>query len=230
MSSNRGGVPNSNRGFSGKSAVDMYPPQGLYPCSLEAFNASRLLVCTRLAFKMWRDPLFALPKADTLTYLVDGSDDLHLEIPEKNYTFPNESTEGKVQILQIMGTWCPNCMDESRYLVEVYEKYKGQDLAITGFCFERGATPELRQEIVDGYQKNMSIPYKLIEAGSLRANAASQVFNQLNHIMSYPTLIVVDKTGKVAKIHTGFSGPATGEVYVEYVNEMDALLEELLAE
>ena len=52
----------------------------------------------------------------------------------------------------------------------------------------------------------------------------------LNHVLSYPTSIFIDKTGKVRKIHTGFNGPATGEKYTEFKTEFNAFMTMLLAE
>jgi len=37
---------------------------------------------------------------------------------------------GKVVILTIGGSWCPNCHDEAPFLVELYKKYKNQGLEI----------------------------------------------------------------------------------------------------
>jgi hypothetical protein len=52
----------------------------------------------------------------------------------------------------------------------------------------------------------------------------------LNHVISFPTTIIIDKKGKVRNIHTGFSGPATGDYYLDYITEFNHLIDELLAE
>ena len=52
----------------------------------------------------------------------------------------------------------------------------------------------------------------------------------LNKIISYPTTIFIDKKGNVRKIYTGFSGPATGEAYTDFVKETTEFVEMLLRE
>ena len=52
----------------------------------------------------------------------------------------------------------------------------------------------------------------------------------LNHVLSYPTSIFIDKKGKVRKIHTGFNGPATGDKYTEFTKNFEEFINELLKE
>lgn len=52
----------------------------------------------------------------------------------------------------------------------------------------------------------------------------------LNHLISYPTTIFIDKNGKVRKIHTGFNGPATGKKYNEFKNEFENFMDALVLE
>ena len=52
----------------------------------------------------------------------------------------------------------------------------------------------------------------------------------LNHVLSYPTTIFIDKKGVVRKIHTGFNGPATGEKYTEFKTEFEGFVGELIDE
>ena len=47
----------------------------------------------------------------------------------------------------------------------------------------------------------------------------------LNHILSYPTTIFIDKKGSVRKIHTGFNGPATGKEYDDFKAEFEGFIE-----
>ena len=52
----------------------------------------------------------------------------------------------------------------------------------------------------------------------------------LKDIIGFPTTIIIDKKGDVRKIHTGFSGPGTGEHYIEFISEFEKLTNDLLAE
>ncbi len=59
---------------------------------------------------------------------------------------------------------------------------------------------------------------------------ASKALPTLTGVYGYPTTLIVDRTGKVRDIHVGFSGPATGRHYEEYVTEFRALIDKLLTE
>ena len=50
----------------------------------------------------------------------------------------------------------------------------------------------------------------------------------LDTLISYPTLIVVDKNKKVRRIHTGFNGPATGDNYYNFKKEFERFLEKVI--
>jgi peroxiredoxin len=52
----------------------------------------------------------------------------------------------------------------------------------------------------------------------------------LEKFMAFPTLMIIDKRGKIRKIHTGFSGPGTGTHYTEFVKEFENTIDGLLAE
>ena len=97
-------------------------------------------------------------------------------------------------------------------------------------AFEGAETFEAAASSVKRLQKRLDIQYPIAIAqyGSIDKNTAAKKLPMLNHVLSYPTTIFLDKLGKVKKIHTGFSGPATGEKYVKFVNEFNATVHELI--
>jgi hypothetical protein len=52
----------------------------------------------------------------------------------------------------------------------------------------------------------------------------------LKGTVSFPTTIFIDRSGKVRRIHTGFTGPGTGEHYHQFVKEFNVFMSELLGE
>ncbi len=44
--------------------------------------------------------------------------------------------KNKVVIVDIMGTWCPNCHDEEPLLVDLYNRYHKDGLEIVGLAYE----------------------------------------------------------------------------------------------
>jgi thiol-disulfide isomerase/thioredoxin len=146
------------------------------------------------------------------------------------YTFPNTSLSNKVVIIQIMGTWCPNCMDESRFFKTLYEKYHSKGLEIISVCYESGSDEKQQIERIKTLQQRLNVSFTYLLGGTANKGLASQHFNMLNQIISFPTAIFIGKDGSVKKIHTGFNGPGTGKYYEEYTVDTDSLIRSLLAE
>lgn len=173
-----------------------------------------------------------LPSADTLTYLNKGFDQLDFAFKNtKGETISNKDAryQNKVTLVQILGTWCPNCADETAFLTEIYKKYNPKGLEIVGLAFEKRTEPKEVNEILEIFKKRFSVPYEVLHAGLNKKAEAAKALPALNHIMSFPTLVVIDKKGKVRHIHTGFSGPATSQ-YQPFVTDFEKKIEGLLAE
>jgi thiol-disulfide isomerase/thioredoxin len=174
---------------------------------------------------------FELRDPEKLTYLVND-DPIEFNLPQldgEKYAYPNKSTENKIVLIQIMGTWCPNCMDETNYLTDLYAKHKN-DIEIIGIGFEVGKTDDDKINAVLKYKNYMGIDYPLLIGGDACKPCAVELFPMLNNVMSFPTLLIIDKKGKVRKIHTGFSGPSTGTYYTDFINHTNQFIEELIKE
>ena len=174
---------------------------------------------------------FELSDPEKLTYLVND-EPIKFKfdgIDGSIYTYPNSKTEGKVVLIQILGTWCPNCMDETNYLTELYRNYKDK-IEIIGVGFEFGKTLTEKTKTLKKYKQHMNVNYELLVGGDACKPCANKKFPMLNTITSFPTLIVVDKKGVVRKIHTGFSGPSTGGYYADFVKNTTDYIETLINE
>lgn len=174
---------------------------------------------------------FELRHPDSLTFVVNEKP-LEFELLKLDgsyYHYPNESVSNKVVLIQIMGTWCPNCMDESNYLKTIQARYTNE-LDILAVTFETQKTVEEKIEKVQKYKEALGLNYTFLIGGDACKPCASKIFPQLNDIISFPTLIFIDKKGAIRKIHTGFSGPGTGAHYTEFVKETDAFIESLIQE
>lgn len=118
----------------------------------------------------------------------------------------------KPVLLQVMGTWCPNCLDETQFLLKT--RSRGIPMPATvALCFERGTDTALQLANIERVRKNLNIPYPLILAGRADKKSAAEVLTFMDPVMSYPTTIFLNRKHEVIGIHTGFSGPATGEAY-----------------
>ncbi|KXX70325.1 peroxiredoxin [Flammeovirga sp. SJP92] len=177
------------------------------------------------------DPRAALPDPTTLTYLKEGFDKFAFSFKNqegKTISLENPEYKDKVVIVQIMGSWCPNCLDEAKFFVPLYDRYKAKGLEIVGLSFERSSEAEKAYKRINRMKEKLDISYEVVYAGTPKQTA--QALPMLNKVMSFPTSIVLNKKGEVAQIHTGFSGPSTGHYYEDYVSEFTSLIDELIQE
>lgn len=187
----------------------------------------------RSSFKKWmayRDDDFTLADPDTLTYLKEGYSSFAFAFPDLNgdtVSLSDAQFSGKPVVVQIMGSWCPNCMDEARYLKEVYDDYHEEGLQIVGLTFERAKDLATALERARKMENDLELPYPILMAGATRNDKTEEALPALNHVMSYPTTIYLDRNHEVVKIHTGFSGPGT-PVYENFVQENDLLFQKLV--
>ncbi|WP_339875515.1 TlpA disulfide reductase family protein [Olleya marilimosa] len=190
----------------------------------------------------WKEPFLAkrnanyqLASANNLTYLKDGYDTLAFSFPDadgKLVSLTDDRFKNKVVVVQIMGTWCPNCLDESKFYTQYYNANKDKDVQFVALAFEYAKTEAKAFSFINRLKERLDITYPILlaQTGSTSKSEANQKLPMLNHVLSYPTSIFIDKTGKVRKIHTGFNGPATGEKYTEFKTEFNAFMAMLLSE
>lgn len=140
--------------------------------------------------------------------------------------------KGKVVVVQIMGSWCPNCMDETRFLSGFYDEYRSKGVEVVALAYERSTDFARSKTSLLNFQQRFQVKYPMLITGVAVGDAqrAEKTLPQLEKIVNFPTTIFVDKTGSIAKIHTGFSGPGTGEHYEEQKKEFYATVNALLVE
>lgn len=181
------------------------------------------------------NPNFELPDANTLTFLNEGYDTFNFSFPDLEgniVSLTDERFKSKVVLVQIMGSYCPNCLDESKFYSKYYEANKDKGLEIVALAFENAKTKEKAINGLTRMKERVGLNYEILIAqiGTNDKGKASEKLPMLNKVMSYPTTIYLDRTGKVRKIHTGFNGPATGEKYEEFKKEFNTFMETLFSE
>jgi thiol-disulfide isomerase/thioredoxin len=136
--------------------------------------------------------------------------------------------KGKPLIVDIFGTWCPNCHDEAPLLEQLYRKYRAQGLVIVGLAYEYvdDAPRDWRQ--IGIYREKYGISFPLLLAGTTDPGQIEKTLPQLVNFGAYPTTIFLDRNGRVHAIHAGFAGPSTGEKYREVQQHMDQLAREIV--
>ena len=128
-----------------------------------------------------------------------------------------------------MGSWCPNCLDESKFYVDYINNNNLKDIEFVGLAFEYAKTKEkaLRSILKLKNELGINYPILLAQYAGTDKNKALKKFPMLNNIISYPTTIFLDKNKEVLKIHTGFNGPATGQKYVDFIEEFNRTMKSM---
>jgi peroxiredoxin len=182
---------------------------------------------------MVRDDSFQLAEAKELTKLNKGYDriDFSFKSPDGNMvSLSDDQFKDKVVVVQILGTWCPNCLDETKFFLSYIKENPTEDLAFIGLSFESARSEERAMMRIQRMIDKLEIPYPVLLAqyGSTDTQLAQEKLPMLDGIRSYPTMIIIDKSGKVHSIHTGFNGPATGKAYEDFKKEFDLEIKSLL--
>ncbi len=178
----------------------------------------------RTTWTALRNENASLRNPDSLSYLISKNQPFVFnhakQLNGKPFLFSSENYQNKVIIIQIMGTWCPNCLDETKVLKELYNDLHRYGLEIISVCYEAdiGQTKQLKK--LKDFKKRSKIPYTILYGGLANKELASSDFGMLNQVMSFPTSIFIGKDGNVWSIHTGFNGPATGEAYTNFKNKI----------
>ena len=190
----------------------------------------------------WKEPFvskrndsYELPDAKDLTYIKEGYDGLAFTFPEADGTMVSLSDQrykNKVVLVQILGSWCPNCLEESKFYARYIKENPNPDFEIIGLAFEYTPTEEKAFKSIQRLKDRLEISYPILLAqyGTEDKKLAQEKLPMLNHIISYPTSIFIDKKGKVRRIHTGFNGAATGQKFIDFKEDFDQYVKNLLTE
>ena len=186
-------------------------------------------------FNAKRNPTFEIANAKKLTYLKDGSETFSFSFPNENgdqISLEDPAFKNKVTIVQIMGTWCPNCLDESKYFTKYLSENPDKEIKFIALAFEVAKTKDKAFQRIQRLKNHLGITYPIVLAqfGGSNKEAAQKKLPMLNHILSYPTTIFIDKKGEVRRIHTGFNGPATGQKFIDFKMEFEHFVDALLLE
>jgi len=179
-------------------------------------------------FRSRKNPEIQLRDATSLT-AVTGN--IRFSLPDADSVLLSSEDaryRNKVRIIQLMGSWCPNCMDESMFLDSIYRKRQSEGLEVIALAFER--TPDFHQAALylKKVKSRLDLSYPLLYAGVAKKGEVEKLFPEIKGFFSYPTTLIVDRNNRVVKVHAGFSGPATGEEWTVYRDNFNRILNNLL--
>jgi len=167
---------------------------------------------------------------DHHTTVKDPSEPFRFSAPDLNGKIVSNADarfQGKVVLVNVTGSWCPNCHDEAPFLAELYRKYRSQGLEVVALSFEE--EDQLKNPTrLRAFMKEYGIDYTVLLAG--RTEERDAKLTQAVNLNSWPTTFFLGRDGRVRFVHAGFPGPASGTLYHQAVKEFYARVESLLAE
>jgi thiol-disulfide isomerase/thioredoxin len=164
------------------------------------------------------------------TSVKDPTEPFRFSFPDLNGRLVSNTDDkfrGKVVIVSISGSWCPNCHDEAPFLGELYKKYRSRGLEIVSLSFEEEA--QLKNPVrLRAFMKRYGIEYTVLIPGEPK-ELAERVPQGVN-LSSFPTTFLIGRDGRVRAVHAGFPGKASGEFHTQAKEETTSTVERLLAE
>lgn len=173
------------------------------------------------------DPKATLPDAYKQTELKE----LKFIFPDlkgQSVSLNHPKFKNKPVVVQIYGSWCPNCVDEMNYLIPWYKQNAKRGVEIIALAFERSLSAEEATKQLQKVKNKMKVPYAILQAGSTSEDKPMDKIIGLKNFISFPTTIFLNKKHEVVKVHAGFNGPSTGEYYKIWIKEFNDTVDGLL--
>lgn len=150
----------------------------------------------------------------------------------KFVSLTDERFKNKVVIVQLMGSWCPNCMDETAFLTEFYDKNKQRGVEVIALAYELTDNFERSKKSVQKFKDRFNVQYPILITGVTVSDEkrTEKTLPQLTRIKVFPSTIILDKYGKIRTIDTGFFGPGTGEYFEHFKKGFNKIIDGLVKE
>ena len=176
-----------------------------------------------------------IPEQEQPTMLRGGESRLNFKFNDLNgkpVSISDERFKNKVVIVQLLGSWCPNCMDETKFLSEYYNLNKERGVEVIGLAYEYDTNVERSVKSLKKFEKLFNVQYPILITGATSSDdqKTEKTLPQLTPVRSFPTTIFIDKNGRVRKIKGVFYGPGTGEFYEKFKQEFYDTVDQLLVE
>ncbi len=113
---------------------------------------------------------------------------------------------GKVVLLNFWATWCGPCQLEIPWFIDFQKQYKSQGLEVIGVSMDDDGWAAIKP-FVAAHKLN----YRIL----LGNDSVTQLYGGID---SLPTTFLIDRSGRIAKVHVGLAGRN------EYLDEIKSLL------
>lgn len=178
----------------------------------------------------YKNPSAKLRSGDSISFSLNPQNAFKFNFmtPDSSWiNFESEFFKNKIKVVQVLGSWCPNCRDESEFLNQYIKDFPDKRLEIVGLAFERKGDLQKAMNRVALYKKNLNLNYPIAYGGVANRDTAAAVLGNLNGIFAFPTTLFIDRRNQIYKIHSGFDGPATSQ-FENYKKEFHKTISFLL--
>ena len=175
-----------------------------------------------------RDANASLPDPNELTTINGPFSFSFPDLDSVMVSLNDDRFKNKVVVVQFLGSWCPNCLDETAYLTKYYDKNKSKGVEFVGLSFEKTDDFSRAASNVTRFKNRLGVNYTLLIAGN--RTKRQEIYPGLENFQGYPTTVFLDRKHRVRKIHAGFNGPATGAEYEKFKDEFEKFMQVLMAE
>lgn len=182
-----------------------------------------------------RDSLGSIDETKALMQLKGVENKLHFKFPDLDSNLVGISDDrfkNKVVVVQILGSWCPNCMDETAFLSEYYRTNAGKGIEVIGLAYEYTTDFTIARKNLLRFKNKFNVDYPMLITGVTSADSlrTEKTLPEMTEIKAFPSMILIGKDGTVRKTHAGYAGPATGvhhEAFkLKFQEDINALLQE----
>lgn len=180
------------------------------------------------AFHSKRNDSFSLRDPGSLTYTEGRPDFRFMSVDSQWVALTDSQYRSKVVLIQIMGSWCPNCMDESVFLDSVLHARSEEGFEVVALAFERNPDPQIAMPGLRRMKNRLGLDYQVLLAGESGKEGVQKTLPFIRNFVSFPTSVLINRQGEVVDVHAGYSGPATGAAWDEYRIRFNRLLDRVL--
>ncbi|HNP23235.1 MAG TPA: TlpA disulfide reductase family protein [Panacibacter sp.] len=182
-----------------------------------------------------RNDTIELPEANAPTQMREGETKLNFTFKDLNglpVSISDKKYKDKVVIIQLMGSWCANCLDETKFLSGYYKENKSRGVEVIALAYELSTDAARSKASLQKFQKLFGVQYPMLITGAAAGDdkKTEKTLPQLTPIRSFPLTIFIDKSGNVRYIHTSFYGPGSGAYYTAFKKDFYETADKLLQE
>lgn len=166
-----------------------------------------------------------ITKAKENKIVILNDKDIHNNV----ISFDSDEYKNKIKVIQIFGSWCPNCIDETRFFTKWMKENEAKmnGVKFIALAFERSLSQKQALKDLKKISKKLRMGYPIVLLDYNKSKTPED-FLPIENFKAYPTTIYLNAKNEIVKIHTGFSGQATGEFFNSFVTDFNQTINELL--